>query len=189
MKKLAINTALCALLGTSFAAQAALEDLGNGVIKDTDLGIEWLADANYSKSSGYHTTGAMNWDAANTWASNLTFQGNSDWRLPSASEMEHLFYQELGGSGGSAILTSHNVYYNLFNNVQSSWYWTGNENTNNSNQALAFGFFNGVEYMHNKMSGSFAMAVSSVPEPETYAMLLAGLGFVGFMARHRKQIS
>jgi len=26
-----------------------------------------------------------------------------------------------------------------------------------------------------------------VPEPETYAMLLAGLGLVGFMARRRKQ--
>ena len=26
-----------------------------------------------------------------------------------------------------------------------------------------------------------------VPEPDTYAMLLAGLGILGFMARHRKQ--
>ncbi|MRW89131.1 PEPxxWA-CTERM sorting domain-containing protein [Duganella sp. FT80W] len=28
--------------------------------------------------------------------------------------------------------------------------------------------------------------VSAVPEPETYAMLLAGLGLVGMMARRRK---
>lgn len=28
--------------------------------------------------------------------------------------------------------------------------------------------------------------VSQVPEPETYAMMLAGIGLVGFMARHRK---
>jgi hypothetical protein len=38
------------------------------------------------------------------------------------------------------------------------------------------------------------MAVSAgniaiVPEPETYAMLLAGLGMVGFMVRRIKQIS
>ncbi len=30
-------------------------------------------------------------------------------------------------------------------------------------------------------------AVTAVPEPETYAMLLAGLGVLGFMARRRKQ--
>lgn len=29
--------------------------------------------------------------------------------------------------------------------------------------------------------------VTAVPEPETYAMLLAGLGLVGFVARRRKQ--
>lgn len=29
--------------------------------------------------------------------------------------------------------------------------------------------------------------ISAVPEPETYAMLLAGLGLVGFMSRRRKQ--
>ena len=32
-----------------------------------------------------------------------------------------------------------------------------------------------------------AFGVAAVPEPETYAMLLAGLGFLGFVARRRKQ--
>jgi hypothetical protein len=30
------------------------------------------------------------------------------------------------------------------------------------------------------------IAVAAIPEPETYAMLLAGLGLLGFMARRRK---
>jgi hypothetical protein len=33
-----------------------------------------------------------------------------------------------------------------------------------------------------------AFAVTAVPEPETYALLLAGLGVVGFMARRRRAV-
>ncbi len=29
--------------------------------------------------------------------------------------------------------------------------------------------------------------VGAIPEPETYAMMLAGLGLLGFVARRRKQ--
>jgi len=32
-----------------------------------------------------------------------------------------------------------------------------------------------------------ANAIEAIPEPETYALLLAGLGFVGYVARRRKQ--
>lgn len=40
----------------------------------------------------------------------------------------------------------------------------------------------------SQTSGSFGGAVmlAPVPEPETYGMMLAGLGLVGFMARRRK---
>lgn len=34
---------------------------------------------------------------------------------------------------------------------------------------------------------AFVTAVSAVPEPETYAMLMAGLAAIGFVARRRKQ--
>lgn len=34
--------------------------------------------------------------------------------------------------------------------------------------------------------GSLSLIATPVPEPETYAMMIAGLGLVGFMARRRK---
>jgi hypothetical protein len=42
------------------------------------------------------------------------------------------------------------------------------------------------EFWHGFNVGTNAVA-APVPEPETYAMLLAGLGFVSFVARRRKQ--
>jgi hypothetical protein len=36
---------------------------------------------------------------------------------------------------------------------------------------------------------TFTTPVSPVPEPETYAMLLAGLGLIGFMARRREDLT
>lgn len=42
---------------------------------------------------------------------------------------------------------------------------------------------------YNDLSFSFTNTVAAVPEPETYAMLLAGLGLIGYFARRRKQNS
>jgi len=42
---------------------------------------------------------------------------------------------------------------------------------------------------HNNNTGHFDVNVTAVPEPETYAMLLAGLGLMGAVARRKKQKS
>lgn len=39
----------------------------------------------------------------------------------------------------------------------------------------------------NFSQNSWSASVTAVPEPETYAMMLAGLGLLGFAARRRKQ--
>lgn len=39
----------------------------------------------------------------------------------------------------------------------------------------------------NEWNGAFQLNVVAVPEPETYAMMLAGLGLMGFVARRRRQ--
>jgi hypothetical protein len=40
---------------------------------------------------------------------------------------------------------------------------------------------------YSTITGSFTSPVAAVPEPETYAMLLAGIGLMGGIARRRKQ--
>ena len=69
-----------------------------------------------------------------------------------------------------------------------------------SNFSLSSGFVTGVNTLDFVVTDSgaptalrvddlagTATAVSAVPEPETYALLLAGLGVLGFAARRRKQ--
>jgi len=45
----------------------------------------------------------------------------------------------------------------------------------------------GTNYIDLRMLASVAPAVAAVPEPETYGMMLAGLGLVGFMTKRRYQ--
>ena len=187
-KNLFVGLLMAAGIICAPAAQAALEDLGNGVIADTDLGIAWLSDANYSKTSGYNTNGIMNWNAANTWVDQLNAGGHSDWRLPTTSEFSHLFYDELGGVTNSNIYDTHNnANFALFSNiVASGGYWTTTP-TGDATTHSTFYFDRGYGFDHDMNLGHYAMAVAAVPEPETYAMLLAGLGLVSLVARKRKQ--
>jgi hypothetical protein len=59
-----------------------------------------------------------------------------------------------------------------------NYYFTVSGVTNMS----PYGHFSGV----NSYGGT--ISVTAVPEPETYAMLLAGLGVVGFAARRRNKV-
>jgi hypothetical protein len=58
----------------------------------------------------------------------------------------------------------------------------------------SYSLTNGQSFGESEFLGSttrnFTLAnVSAVPEPETYAMLLVGLGAIGAMARRKKQLS
>ena len=171
---------------------------------DTDLDVTWLADANVN--------GQKNWADANTWAANLSFTDGvsvyDNWRLPTAlnqdgtgpcfsdnctgSEMGHLFYSELGGTAGQSILTSTDPDLDKLTNLQANGYWSGTEVASNTNNAWYFYFHSGFQdaVVNKNYYGFFALAVSpgdvaAVPEAQTYALMLAGLGLIGWRARRR----
>ena len=105
--------------------------------------------------------------------------------------MGRLFYSELGGVAGQSITLTHNANYNLFSNVLADYYWSGTEYAPNTIFAWGITFNDGFQGANYKYDGSYALAVSpgdvaAVPEADTRAMLLAGLGLVGAAVGLRK---
>ena len=210
IRRIQLAPIVLALGLVSGSAHAALQgrDLNGSVgsfeaYYDTDLNITWLANANVN--------GPMNWAAANTWAANLSFTNGisvyDNWRLPTAlnqdgtgpcfgynctgSEMGHLFYSELGGTALQSILTSADPDLAKFTNLQATnYYWSGTEYAPNTGYAWRFYFGYGPQDAGTKGNGFYALAVSpgdvaAVPEAQTYALMLAGLGLIAWRARRR----
>ncbi|MHB8534053.1 MAG: Lcl domain-containing protein [Sulfuricaulis sp.] len=201
------------VMGVSSSAHAALYSrLGGAAVYDSDFNITWLADANYANTSGYIANGLNSWANAYTWATNLTVDGVSGWRLPTTvqpdatcssqnagtswgdnctgSELGHLFYTELHGVAGQSILTTHNSFYNLFTNVQNDAYWSATEAAPDPGFAWGLNFSSGFQYGYNEADTYYAWAVHSgdvavVPLPA--AVWLFGSGLLGLIGIARRQ--
>jgi len=152
--------------------------------------------------------GSLNWFGAKAWVgylNHINYRGYNDWSLPTTavfcvsyscanSQLGELFYNELGGVVFQPITTTHNTNYGLFKNLQSPSYWSGTEWASNPSNVFSFGAADGSQNLGSKPYGSSGYSawavrsgdVAAVPEPEMWALLLAGVGLVGFASRRRK---
>lgn len=212
MQKRPFILTLLAGLAMSGTAQAALHDRGGGMIYDDVQNLTWLQDANYAKAQYIASGGAlgdangtMSWSTAVAWASNLSYGGLDDWRLPTAlnqdgtgpctgntctdSELKHLFFADLVGAPPINLLTSTDPDLAKFTNIQDGYYWL--ESEQNLSKSWFVGMRHGSQLTQYKYVSYYAWAVrtgdvAAVPEPQTYVMLLAGLGLVGVAAMRRR---
>lgn len=65
------------LLIATLASATTLVSVGNNIIRDTDGNLEWIN----------HTFARKTWSAQTSAASALTYNGISDWRLPTKTEL------------------------------------------------------------------------------------------------------
>lgn len=186
-------TALASMLLAS-AAQAALLDRdlnGDTVVDafyDTDLDITWLRNANVN--------GAIAWDTATAWADGLSIGGYDDWRLPSMGSCDV-------NTGCHGVLEMVSLWGRLspgtgnFQNL-GGYYWSGTVLNIDPNAAWAFNYavaptpYTGY-YVSSKESPLFAMAVhpgdigAPIPEPESLALMLAGLSALALALALRRR--
>jgi hypothetical protein len=90
-----------------------------------------------------------------------------------------LVFAMYGGVGSSAFLFDNET---IGAGATSNGSWTFNALNLFGSKA---GYENLTIFARDVSKTAFEVPTTPVPEPETYAMLLAGLGLVGFMARRR----
>jgi hypothetical protein len=111
-------------------------------------------------------------------------------------ELSHLLVADLGNKAGESVLIQTGdtpeqiANLALFSNVQSYLYWSGTEYAPDTGAAWRFG--DGATNANQKYFDFNAWAVrpgdvaaAPIPEAESYALMLLGMGLVGWLARRK----
>ena len=139
-----------------------------------------------------------------TFNYSVSFNGSTDigyYITSTNSEMAYMYYVNLGNPShvtpagafsGCYVNSSNTCLDNVvpFINLQPNVYWSATEYAPDPANAWLFTMHLGSQDRYDKTYGFYAWAVSpgdvaAVPEAQTYALILAGLGLIGWRARRR----
>ncbi|MFT7774807.1 PEP-CTERM sorting domain-containing protein [Roseateles sp.] len=193
--------------GTSDLSNTALQNAGtlesqigtlrlpdNFVNTGTLMGVASIQVDGMLTNNGHIAPGA----AASTGT--LTLQGNLqqgamgvlDIRLTSASLSDMLQVNGTAGIGGSTLALS--CFACVLNDGESYLLMSSTGPLNGvfgsvTTVGFGVGFQYAIDYSHTNQVWLNVLEVGAVPEPSTYAMLLAGVGVIGWLVRRRKAIA
>lgn len=157
---------------------------------NSPVGADWNYSykVNGTSDVGYNIT-SPNSELSYMYFVNLGLKG--------AASPTGFFQSDFGIFGDGTVGGQNDV--GLVKNLQSKDYWSGTAYLPHpSSNAWFFRMSHGLQDVNNQMnelhawavrSGDVAAVAAPIPEPETYAMMLAGLGLIGFVARRRKRVS
>ncbi len=124
-------------------ARSFTRDGVNGIVTDNATNLVWQDDA---------VSGMMNWATAGTTCDALTLGGQSDWRLPSISELSTTASK---GIYSAVIFRGAGE----FANTASDFYWSSATDVSNTAYAWLVNFDSGVDGTDDKTNSQYVRCV------------------------------
>ncbi len=134
-------------------------DNGDGTVTDRATGLMWMKyDSGYLKA-GPRSDGRMTWQEALKWASDLTYAGYSDWRLPTAKELQSIvdYTRSPDATNSPAIdpIFQATEIINEDGNRDFPYYWTGTTHVGpkGGQNAVYIAFGRGLGWLTDPFTG------------------------------------
>lgn len=111
-----------------------------------------------------------------------------------APTFDEVYQYQTGSTADDTFLTANNRLYSYVNAFDLGLNFDQSLLYNVQSGDVGYAYFNlsghsGIAHFEAFSPSSFVINAPAVPEPETYAMLLLGLGLLGFIARRSKSLA
>lgn len=166
-----------------------------GTLQSVD--VSWIVDASADLTVGANTGGSVLFGPGGTFFVGSAAYDGTGFGISNGGGPGSVISQSGHGSSNHNFIIPNKSNYdpsisNAFtggNSFNLNW-GTGRQNLSVNNIAKGtFNFSHTASVTYNYLAASVPTPpVAPIPEPETYAMMLAGLGALGFMARRRKSL-